>query len=111
MEANASFEDREVVYSAHAHDSKIILLFEMGVTHGGAAFQRRCNGEVAPNCQHEPHPHTKSQLLCASWRISVHAVRANTIVHRYETAVKRKSNGTRRRHETNVSLELLANIS
>lgn len=91
MEANASFEDGEAVNSAHAHDRKIILLFEMGVTHGCAAFQRRCNREVSPNCLHEPHPHTKSRLPCASWRISVHAARANTIVHRYETVVKKKN--------------------
>lgn len=110
-EANASFEDGEVVNSAHAYDGKIILLFEMDVTHGRAAFQCRRNGEVSHNCLHEPHPHAKSRLSCVSWRISVHAARANTIVHRYETAVKRKCSGTHGRHETNLSSELLANIS
>lgn len=43
MEHNANFEEKEEVVSyAHAYNGKIILLFEMAVTHNLTTFQCQC---------------------------------------------------------------------
>lgn len=63
MEANAGLAEEDVVNYARAYDGKIILLFELGVTHDHFNFQRRCYGKVSPLHQHDPHPCIKC-FLC-----------------------------------------------
>lgn len=62
MNANASFEEEEVVNFAHAYESKAIFLLEMVVAHNRTAFHCRCCCEVLPPHPHKPHPRTRRRI-------------------------------------------------
>lgn len=63
MEANVSFEE-EVGNYGQVYGRKIILLFEMSVTHDLAAFR----GGVSSLCLLRLHPHTK-KLAVVRWPV------------------------------------------
>lgn len=62
MQANASFEAKEIINHAHTYEWMISLL-QIGVTHDCPAFHCLLARNVSPLYLHGPHPHMKNRLF------------------------------------------------